>query len=182
MIMNMHRFNPVACCALLLAGPCATVAAEPAAPAAAQLPLFRAGLWSYSIDLKAPGSKMPHVQKVEHCADPTADINGKWQALSLDTCKFSPLQRDGNAYSYTSSCKKGTQTVEMKSTILVESAEAYQVNSESTIGGGQVRREVITAKRTGDCQKTQATANRLLQSATLPQAPTTPAKAAPKTK
>ncbi len=116
------------------------------------LPAFKPGMWNYSMNIETPGSMQPHTQSVRRCSDPTAEIRKKWQALAVETCKFSPIKRDGNRYSYTSSCQKNGMELSLRAVITMESDAAYRVDTESKTNS-QVRRESLVAKREGDCVK-----------------------------
>jgi uncharacterized protein affecting Mg2+/Co2+ transport len=122
------------------------------AMAADDLPAFQPGLWSFTITVQAQGAVKPQVQTLHRCANPTEDIRRKWQVLASKTCKFSPVAHDGKRYTYSSTCQKDQMLLNMKAVIIVESDQAYQVDTESRTNN-QVRRESVVAKREGECTK-----------------------------
>lgn len=117
---------------------------------AEDLPTFQPGLWTFTINVVTPGSALPHMQTMRRCANPSEDVRKKWQALAVETCKFSPVSHSGNRYSYSSTCQKEGMQLSLKATITVESDQAYRVDTESRTNN-QVRKEVLVAKRDGDC-------------------------------
>lgn len=118
--------------------------------AADDLPSFQPGLWSFTITVHAQGAVKPQVQTLRRCANPTDDIRRKWQVLASKTCRFSPVAHDGKRYTYSSTCQKDQMLLNMKAVITVDSAQAYQVETESRTNN-QVRRESLVAKREGAC-------------------------------
>ncbi|MGH8264383.1 MAG: DUF3617 domain-containing protein [Steroidobacterales bacterium] len=119
---------------------------------AEDLPTFQPGLWTFTINIVTQGSTLPHTQTMRRCANPSEDVRKKWQALALETCKFSPVSHSGNHYSYSSTCQKEGMQLSLKATITVESEQAYRVDTESRTNN-QVRKETLIAKREGDCAK-----------------------------
>ena len=98
------------------------------------------------------GASKPQLRTVSKCTNPTEDIRKKWDMLAVQSCKFSPVTHDGNRYSYSSVCEKNGVTLQSKSVITVESDSAYRVETESHTNN-QAQKEVIVAKREGDCAK-----------------------------
>jgi len=120
--------------------------------AADELPAFQPGLWSFTLTVHAPGAVRPVVQGIRRCANPSDDIRRKWRALADQTCKFTPVKRDGNHYAYSSQCQKESVRLSMKALIVVTSDQEYRVETESQTNN-QVRKESLVAKREGDCAK-----------------------------
>ena len=134
------------CLAAITVVACATLAA------ADELPSFQQGLWSFSSTVNAPGGGKPKVRTVRKCTNPTEDIKKKWEMLATKTCKFSPITRTGKFYKYSSSCEKNGLSLSTSSVITVESTSAYRVETVSHTNN-QAQKEVIVAKRVGDCPK-----------------------------
>jgi hypothetical protein len=121
-----------------------------AAAGADELPVFRPGLWSFSVTVNHYGEKNPKVRTMTRCADPGEEIRKKWQSLAVQSCKFSPLAHTGNQYSYSSACSDRGRTVSTRSVIIADQDDAYRVDSESHTQT-QANREVVLARRVGDC-------------------------------
>ena len=139
---NPHRLRSAAIpFLLLLTGP---------AMAENEFPSFQPGMWSFSSTVNLKGADKPQVREVRMCANPTDDIRKKWDALAEKSCKFSPITRTGNKYSYSSFCERDGLRLQSKSIIVVESSSAYRVETESRTNS-QARKEVIDARRVGDC-------------------------------
>lgn len=119
---------------------------------AAELPSFRAGLWSFTSTVSLQGATKPQERTVRLCTNPTDDIQKKWDTLSMQSCKFSPVTHTGNQYSYNSMCEKNGILLQARSVITVESSNAYRVETQSKTNS-QARKEVIVAKREGACSK-----------------------------
>jgi hypothetical protein len=109
-------------------------------------------MWSFSSTVSAMAASKPQVRTVSKCTNPTEDIKKKWNALSIQSCKFSPMKHDGDRYSYTSFCEKNGLMLQSKSSIIVESSSAYRVETDSRTNN-QTQTEVVEAKRLGDCAK-----------------------------
>ncbi len=84
--------------------------------------------------------------------NPTDDIQKKWDMLARQSCKFSPVSRIGNRYSYSSTCDKNGLALRMTSVIIVESKSGYRVETESQTNS-RVQKEILVAMRVGDCPK-----------------------------
>jgi len=116
-----------------------------------EFPSFQPGMWSFTSTATMMGASKPRVRTVRKCANPTDDIRIKWDALALKSCKFSPVNHAGDRYSYSSFCeKKDGSMLLSKSSIIVESSSAYRVETDSHTNSQQ-QKEVIEAKRVGDC-------------------------------
>lgn len=133
-----------ACCATLLA---------PAAPAAAadDWPKLRQGLWQFDRTIDGMGPSPQKVSRTE-CLDPTANFRSQQQQLTRAGCTFTPVTRRGNDYRYGAACKLGGASVVSESVLTVASPEAYTLRVSSNTAG-KVSKEVLTAKRVGDCAK-----------------------------
>jgi hypothetical protein len=128
------------------------IVAAAAPPPSEELPTFQPGLWSFSVTMNQYGEKDPKVRTMTRCADPGEEIRKKWQSLAAQACKFSPVVHAGSQYSYSSSCNSQGRVVTMKSVIMADKADSYRVESESHTAT-QASREIIVARRVGDCPK-----------------------------
>jgi len=138
-------------CAIAASAACGADAAP------AGLPAFRPGLWSFSLTVNRYGEKNPQVRTMTRCADPGEEIRKKWLNLAAQACKFSPVTHTGNTYSYSSSCDSQGRQLQMKSVIVVDSDDSYRVDSQShTLT--QASREIVVARRVGDCPTRSAAA------------------------
>jgi hypothetical protein len=115
------------------------------------LPTLRKGMWEFNRtveDPKAAGKPMLVTNK--KCTDPTADMKKINEMLAKQGCKFSPVAKNGNTYSFTSDCPFQGATLKSRSVISVESDSAYRVDVTSTTGARSTK-EVLVAKRITDC-------------------------------
>jgi len=122
------------------------------AAAADQLPNFRQGLWEF--DRTAAGQRMHTTQ----CTTPSEDMKLQNEMIEKrGGCKMSPLKHTGSTYTFSADCSMSTPQgpVAFKSTsvMTVESESAYKI--EVTTSGGPVPggKELLTARRIGDCKK-----------------------------
>jgi hypothetical protein len=117
-------------------------------------PKFRKGLWEF--ERTAGGQKMHATQ----CTDPGEDMRRQNEMIEKGGgCKISPLQRSGNTYSFSADCSMKTprgDTVSFRSTsvMTVESDSAYKIDVTTSSGGADspVGKELLTARRVGDCK------------------------------
>lgn len=133
--------------ALLLA---ATLAAGPAV--ADGWPALRAGMWEFDRTIEAadtPGK--PRSIQTKSCTSPSADMNKQNEMLTKGGCKFSPIARAENTYTYSATCKLQGASGTSKSVLTVESDSAYSIRIESDFGGTPTR-ELLRARRVGDCR------------------------------
>jgi hypothetical protein len=119
---------------------------------AGDLPSFQPGFWSFSSTVSSYGANKPQVRTMSRCADPTAEIRSKWESLSAQSCKFSPVTHTGNQYSYSASCNKQGRAVSMKSVIVVKDENAYRVETLSHTNA-QASREIVAARRVSACKE-----------------------------
>lgn len=143
--MKLHTMHLCSAVMILM---CAAVAV------AAELPQFRKGMWEYSRVMADPSGKPKTVSRSE-CSNPGEDMKKQNEMLTKSGCTFSPLQQQGNAYTFTAECSMsaGNQKIVSKttSTITVESDSVYTVKVEGETNGARTS-ETLTARRTGDCQ------------------------------
>jgi hypothetical protein len=115
-----------------------------------EVPALRQGLWKFH--RVVAGKPMD----VTRCADPREDMKRQNAMLTKFGCRFTPLKRIGNTYTFIADCTiknsaGGTVTSHSKSVITVESENAYKVEVE-TSANGQTQKELLLARRTGDCR------------------------------
>jgi len=117
----------------------------------ADWPTFKPGRWSFERTMSGTDAKDEKVSTTE-CADPTADHKKQQALLASAGCKFTPLKQSGKTYRYSADCKMGRVTSKSDSVLEVESAEAFTITVDATVNGKKGR-EVLRARRTGDCAK-----------------------------
>ena len=123
-----------------------------ALPAVAEeLPALRQGMWEVKRTVEQAGGAAK-AQAIENrrCSDPTANMKKQNELMAKTGCTASPLSRSGNAYSFTLACEIQGTKMESKSIITVASDSEYRIDIESQ-GGGRGTKEVLQAKRVGDC-------------------------------
>lgn len=123
-----------------------------ATPALAdEIPAFRKGLWEFNRTVEGQGQGgKPATMSSRKCVEPSADMRQMNAMLAKQGCKFSPTQRKGNAYSFAADCQMQGLSMKSQSVLTVESDSAYTVQVTSS-GGGQATRELLKARRVGDC-------------------------------
>ena len=112
------------------------------------LPVFRQGLWEFDRSVDG-GDGKPVALTTQKCTDPTADMKKKNEE-ALGTCKVSPVARSGNLYTFSAECTILGVSMQSKSVITATSDSAYRVDVES-LQDGITTRELLSAKRVGDC-------------------------------
>lgn len=132
--------------AMLLA---ATLATGPAA--ADDWPALRAGMWEFNRTIETPGTPgKPQTMQTRKCTNPSDDMKRQNETLAKGGCKFSPITRAANIYTYSAVCKLQSASGTSKSVLTVESDSAYTIRVESDFGG-EPTRELLRAKRMGNC-------------------------------
>lgn len=127
-------------------------AAAPAPLSAQQWPVLKQGMWEFTRTMQEPGGGAPRTITSKRCLDPSADMQRQNATMVKAGCTISAPARSGNTYTFTSSCNMRGMASKMKSTIVVESDSAYTLSVEGTTGGEPVR-EVMKARRIGDCSR-----------------------------
>ena len=139
--------SPTVRFAALLAAAISTGAAT-----AEELPAFRAGVWEFNRAMEASATAgKPQTIQTRQCTSPSDDMKKQNEMLTKSGCKFSPVTRAGNIYSYSAVCNLTGASGTSKSELTVESDSAYLIRIESNLGGTPSR-EVLRAKRVGDCR------------------------------
>ena len=128
-------------------------AAAAAAAFADPWPTLRPGMWEYRrtmVRSEQPGK--PIVLTKRRCGNPTEDMKRQSAQLTAAGCRFSPVRKAGNVYTYGAQCSMAGMQVQSRSTLTVESPDAYRLFVESREGGG-TSKETLVARRVGDCAK-----------------------------
>ena len=91
------------------------------------------------------------------CTSPTEDMKKMNAMLEKSGCRFSPVKKSGNVYTYTADCSMkmpsgATMSSRSTSVMTVESDSAYRVEVD-VVTDGQSSKERVVAKRIGDCTK-----------------------------
>ena len=117
---------------------------------AEDFPKFRPGLWEFKRSIEgAKGTTKPITTELQQCTDPTQNFTKRGE---LPGCKLSPMTRKGSTYSFTADCNIRGVDVHSGSATVVESDSAYKLTIETTAGDRRTK-EVLVAKRIGDCKK-----------------------------
>ena len=117
---------------------------------AADWPVFKPGQWRFERTMQG-SEPVPQKVSTTECQDPTADQKAQRDMLAKAGCKFSPLAQSGRTYRYTADCKMGNMTSSSASVLEVDGPEAFTITVESTVDGSKSR-EVLRARRVGDCK------------------------------
>ena len=136
------RLIPIVACVALL-GHAAAVAED--------WPALRQGRWQFDRTIEGMGPSPQKVSRTE-CIDPTANFRRQQEQLTKAGCTFTPLNRRGNEYRYAATCRMAGTSTESESVMTVQGPDAYTLRVSSTVGG-KATREVLVAKRLGDCAK-----------------------------
>lgn len=130
----------------------AMVASMAGLAAADVWPVLRRGQWEFVRTIETPGAPgKPKVVTTTECTDPVEDMTQQNAMLSKSGCRFTPVVKAGNTYTFSAECTMPGYSGRSKSVMTVESDSAYTVNVEST-SGADTTREVLRARRTGDCR------------------------------
>jgi hypothetical protein len=115
------------------------------------LPGFRRGMWEFNRTMEGAGSQgKSQAITSKKCTNPTEDMKRQNEMLLKAGCKFSPITRSGNTYSFTSDCTLQGASAQGKTIVSVENDSAYTVHIE-TRQGNQVTKEILKARRIGEC-------------------------------
>lgn len=121
--------------------------------AADDWPALRQGMWEFDRTIETPGTAgKPKTIQMKKCTRPTEDMSKQNEMLTKGGCRFSPIQKTGNAYSYSADCKMQGVAMKSSSVLTVDGDSAYILRVESQTGS-EVTKEVLRARRTGDCAK-----------------------------
>jgi hypothetical protein len=115
------------------------------------LPPLRQGMWKFQ---RTVGGKMVETTK---CANPKEDMKKQNAILEKAGCRFSPVRKSGNVYTFTADCSMETSPgsrIHSRSTsvLSVEGDRAYTVEIE-VVTDGKSTKETLVAQRVGDCKE-----------------------------
>ena len=115
------------------------------------LPALRQGMWKYQ---RTVGGKMIEATK---CTNPTEDMKTMNAKLEKSGCRFTPVKKSGNVYTYTADCSMkmptgATMNSRSTSVMTVGSESSYKIDID-VVTDGQASKETLVAQRTGDCPK-----------------------------
>ena len=119
---------------------------------AEELPNLRQGLWQF--ERSAAGQKMHTTQ----CTSPSQDMKRQNEMIEKrGGCKMSPLKRSGNTFTFSADCTlsapQGPVSFRSTSVMTVESDSAYKIEVTTSDALGPTGKELLTARRIGDCAK-----------------------------
>jgi len=131
----------------------AALLANAATAAAQEWPALRHGMWEFNRSIETVGKAgKPQTVQTKECTHPTDEMKRQNDMLSKAGCKFSPLARAGNVYTYSALCRMQGIAGTSKSVLTVDGDSAYTIRVESDFGG-EATRELLQARRTGDCPR-----------------------------
>ena len=116
-------------------------------------PTLRSGMWEYKrtmVRSDQPGK--PIVITKRKCGNPAEDMKRQNAQFTAAGCQCSPVRQAGNTYTFTTQCSMAGMQVQSRSTLTVESPDAYRLYVESREGGA-TSKETLIARRVGDCAK-----------------------------
>lgn len=114
-------------------------------------PALRKGMWEYKRTLVGQGAGGKDAQIAnKQCVDPGLSMKAMGEALAKQGCKVTPASTKGNVRTSIWECPMQGTMVRSESVLTVTSDSAYTVNI-TTSGGGKTNKEVLVAKRIGDC-------------------------------
>jgi hypothetical protein len=126
-----------------------TIALGPAI--ADDLPALRHGSWKF--ERTVAGKKIESTK----CTNPTDDMKTMTAKLEKAGCRFTPVKKSGNVYTYTADCTMkmptgATMNSRSTSVMTVVSESSYKIEID-VVTDGQASKELLVAQRTGDCPK-----------------------------
>ena len=123
----------------------------PATALGAEPPVLKKGIWEYKRTMfGAAAGGMNAESTNKRCADPAAAMKIMSEALAKQGCKVTPPIVKGNERTSMTECTVNGTVVHSERVMTIASDSAYKV-SITTSGGGRTSREVMAAKRVGDC-------------------------------
>jgi len=115
------------------------------------LPALRQGLWKFQRTVS--GKKI----ETTKCTSPTEDMKKMNATLEKSGCRFSPVKKSGNVYTYSADCSMkmptgATMSSRSTSVMTVVSESSYKIEID-VVTDGQASKELLVAQRVGDCTK-----------------------------
>jgi hypothetical protein len=139
--------SPMKRMAVAVVGIVLTAVVGSIAAAGEDLPAFRQGMWKFTRTVAG------RTIESNKCTSPTDDMKRQNATLEKAGCKFSPLRKAGNTYTFEADCTlAGGVTSRTTSVLTVESDSAYRLDVTGTVAG-EPTKETLVARRTGDCTK-----------------------------
>lgn len=120
------------------------------AAAASQLPPLRAGLWEYRRTVYTAADTKPQKTTFQVCADPSAEIRERLEALRKKGCVFSPVLTRGKQYQSSWRCPVSSGVLVDHNIMLVSDDSSYQDDNEIR-SGEHFTRSRLVATRVGEC-------------------------------
>jgi len=124
-------------------------AKAPSVTVGAPVPTFQPGLWEFKRTLTSTSGK-PQVSSLRKCANPTADIEQKIDALKKKNCRFTPLRQSEGRYTSSWTCPTPTGLMTFRDMLTTRDATAYLDVNEVRMGS-RVTQQKIEAQRLGEC-------------------------------
>jgi len=123
----------------------------PAPVLADNLPALRQGMWKFE---RTVGGKKIETTK---CTSPTEDMKTMNATLEKSGCRFTPVKKAGNVYTYTADCSMkmptgATMNSRSMSVMTVAGESSYKIEID-VVTDGQASKEQLVAQRVGDCTK-----------------------------
>jgi hypothetical protein len=119
-------------------------------------PTFRKGLWRFVRPLESiKPQDVRHKlleQEMTRCVDPTQAMKAIFSSASVGSCHSSRPEKVSNKYIFSNRCD---YMGPVSTVITVQSDEAYTEVNELTVGQ-VLRKDLVTAKRIGDCREDSA--------------------------
>ena len=132
----------------------AALAATPALPHTSKPddpPVLRKGLWEYKRTLPGQGAGGKDAEIAsKKCADPTAAFKTMGEMMAKQGCKFAPPSVKGNVRTTASECPVSGGVVTSESVMTLTGDSAYTMDITTT-SGGKTSKQMLVAKRVGDC-------------------------------
>ena len=118
-------------------------------------PTFRKGLWKFVRTLEIvshsnSGQKLLE-REMTRCVDPTHAMKATFSSASVGSCQSAKPEKINNRYIFSNRCD---YMGPVSTVITVQSAEAYTEVNEMTVG--LARKDLVVARRIGDCQEDHA--------------------------
>jgi hypothetical protein len=115
------------------------------------LPALRHGSWKF--DRTVGGKKI----EATKCTNPTDDMKKMNANLEKHGCRFTPVKKSGDVYTYTADCSMkmptgATMNSRSTSVMTVAGESSYKIEID-VVTDGVSSKELLVAQRTGDCPK-----------------------------
>ena len=115
------------------------------------LPALRQGSWKFQRTVD--GKKI----ETTECTSPTEDMKKMNAMLEKSGCRFSPVKKSGNVYTYTADCSMkmpsgASLSSRSTSVMTIVSEDSYKIEID-VVTDGQSSKELLVAQRIGNCTK-----------------------------